>query len=157
MGEGVPVLDAFNAVADNFTVLNHNEPAEAIKYVHDSVRQGDTMAAPMSKLRFFSPESAYLTAIGEWTGDVDKTLKRAADILQIKAEQELTPEQTGQIVSLYGTRMLIGAVASNGDKIIETLSGLSKEHSIGPDPKVFKVLELLEARDSAEYGYILGK
>lgn len=151
-GEGVPILDVFNKITENFRDLEHREPAEAIIYVHDSVRQGDNASSAMSKLRFFSPETAYLTAIGEKIGEFDRTSKRAADFLQIKVEKNLTQEQIGHIVSLYAMKMLIDAGVSS-EQVIGTLSGFSREYIVGPSPKVFGMLDLLDAKDYAEYGH----
>ena len=146
MGWGIPILDVFKNVAESFTELGYREPVKAIMYIHDSVRQGDTMFAPMAKQGFFSPESGYLTAVGEESGDVDRALKSAADILEAKVKYSLRPEQVGEFVFLHGIRFLSDAGLTY-ERTAEILSVISKQFLIGPGPKILEVFRSLEAKN----------
>ena len=73
---GVPILDGINVTADTagnevFTNMLHD--------VHDSIRQGDTFAAPLKQSKTVDSIVSNMVAVGEETGDLDKMLLKVAD------------------------------------------------------------------------------
>lgn len=149
INSGVPILDAFNNVADSFKALNHQQPEQALRGIHDAIRQGHTMSEPMEKIDFFSPSSVYLASVGEETGDLDKTLIKAADILEKEVKYDLKSEQVSEIVFYYGLGMFENAGIPNV-RTFRLLEELAKKHSIGPKHEV-----LGRVGDDIEYGVTL--
>ncbi|MEM6458923.1 MAG: type II secretion system F family protein [Planctomycetota bacterium] len=73
---GVPILDAITITSE--TTAN-NVYANALKDVHDSVRQGDSFAEPLRKAKVCDPLVVNMIDVGEETGDLDKMLLKIAD------------------------------------------------------------------------------
>jgi type IV pilus assembly protein PilC len=73
---GVPVLQALSIVRDT----SGNEVlARAIQRIHDSVKEGDTMALPMEAATIFPPMVVSMVDVGEETGALPEMLLRIAD------------------------------------------------------------------------------
>lgn len=73
---GVPVLQALSIVRDT----SGNEVlARAIQRIHDSVKEGDTMALPMEAATVFPPMVVSMVDVGEETGALPEMLLRVAD------------------------------------------------------------------------------
>ncbi len=73
---GVPILEALNIVRDatgNAVVSN------AIGKVHDSIREGESMAAPLAASKVCDPLVTNMIDVGEETGELDKMLLKVAD------------------------------------------------------------------------------
>jgi len=73
---GVPILDAINVTADTagnevYTNMLHD--------VHNSIRQGDTFAAPLKQSKTVDAIVSNMVSVGEETGDLDKMLVKVAD------------------------------------------------------------------------------
>ena len=73
---GVPILDAITITSE--TTAN-GVYANALKDVHDSVRQGDSFAEPLRKAKVCDPLVVNMIDVGEETGDLDKMLLKIAD------------------------------------------------------------------------------
>jgi type IV pilus assembly protein PilC len=73
---GVPILDAITITADT---TGNNVYENALRRVHDSVRQGDTFAEPLRKAKVCDPIVVNMIDVGEETGDLDKMLLKIAD------------------------------------------------------------------------------
>jgi len=76
MGSGVPVLQALNIVRDT---SGNAVIAEAIQKVHDSVKEGDTMAMPLEATKVFPSMVVSMVDVGEETGALPEMLIRIAD------------------------------------------------------------------------------
>ncbi len=73
---GVPILDALNVTRET----SGNEVyANMLANVHNSIRQGDTFAAPLKQSKTVDLIVANMVAVGEETGDLDKMLLKVAD------------------------------------------------------------------------------
>ncbi len=76
MNAGVPVLQALNIVRDTAT----NEVlASAVNVVHDSVKEGESMAAPAEATGVFPPIVTSMIQVGEETGSLPDMLIKIAD------------------------------------------------------------------------------
>jgi len=73
---GVPVLQALNIVRDT---AGNEVIARAIQQIHDSVKEGDTMAMPMEASAVFPPMVVSMVDVGEETGALPEMLLRVAD------------------------------------------------------------------------------
>lgn len=73
---GVPILEALNIVKDatpNVVVSG------AIEKVHDSIREGESMAAPLAASKVVDALVVNMVDVGEETGELDKMLLKIAD------------------------------------------------------------------------------
>ncbi|MDP6522896.1 MAG: type II secretion system F family protein [Kiritimatiellia bacterium] len=76
MNSGVPVLQALNIVRDT----SGNEViARAVQHVHDSVKEGETMALPLESSGEFPDMVVSMVDVGEETGALPDMLLRIAD------------------------------------------------------------------------------
>jgi type IV pilus assembly protein PilC len=76
MGSGVPVLQALNIVRDTAGNL---VLADAIQSVHDNVKEGETMAAPLGSSGVFPEMVISMVDVGEETGALPEMLVKIAD------------------------------------------------------------------------------
>ena len=76
VASGVPILQALNIVketADNEVV------ARGLSMVHDSIKEGESIVAPLRQVFIFDPIVINMMAVGEETGQLDKMLIKVAD------------------------------------------------------------------------------
>jgi type IV pilus assembly protein PilC len=72
---GVPILQALDNVKET---VNNRVIADAIDDVNSSVREGESIAKPLSKHKVFPPMVVQMLAVGEETGAVDTMLDKVA-------------------------------------------------------------------------------
>jgi type IV pilus assembly protein PilC len=73
---GVPILDAINVTRET---AGNEVYAKMLGNVHNSIRQGDTFAAPLRQSKTVDLIVSNMVAVGEETGDLDKMLLKVAD------------------------------------------------------------------------------
>jgi type IV pilus assembly protein PilC len=76
VSSGVPILQALNIVretAGNVVVAN------AVQMVHESVKEGETITAPLEKSGVFPPMVISMVDVGEQTGALPEMLLKIAD------------------------------------------------------------------------------
>ncbi len=76
VASGVPILEALNIVRDT---AGNEVVARAISDVHDSVREGESIAEPLAQSRICDDMVVNMIDVGEETGDLDKMLLKVAD------------------------------------------------------------------------------
>jgi type IV pilus assembly protein PilC len=76
IASGVPILEALNIVRDT---TGNEVIARAIGKVHDSIREGDTIAEPLRASGVVDEVVVNMIDVGEETGDLDKMLVKIAD------------------------------------------------------------------------------
>jgi type IV pilus assembly protein PilC len=76
IGAGVPILDALNVSRET---AGNEVFANMLASVHNSIRQGDTFAAPLKQSKAVDLIVSNMVAVGEETGDLDKMLLKVAD------------------------------------------------------------------------------
>jgi type IV pilus assembly protein PilC len=76
IGAGVPILDALNVTRET---AGNEVFANMLANVHNSIRQGDTFAAPLKQSKTVDLIVSNMVAVGEETGDLDKMLLKVAD------------------------------------------------------------------------------
>ncbi len=74
---GVPILQALNITRDTAgnVVLSN-----AIQHVHDSVKEGESIVAPLEKSGIFPPMVVSMIDVGEETGQLPEMLLKIADV-----------------------------------------------------------------------------
>jgi len=73
---GVPILDALHVTRET---AGNEVYANMLGNVHNSIRQGDTFAAPLKASKTVDLIVSNMVAVGEETGDLDKMLLKVAD------------------------------------------------------------------------------
>jgi type IV pilus assembly protein PilC len=76
IGSGVPILEALNITRDT---SGNKILANAIQHVHDSVREGDPIAAPLAQSNVCDDIVVNMIDVGEETGNLDAMLLKVAD------------------------------------------------------------------------------
>lgn len=107
MNSGVPILQALEITAET---VDNGEIALAVNDVQDSVREGESIADPLSKHDTFPPMVVQMIAVGEETGAVDTMLDKIADFYD--QEVETTTEQLTALMEPIMIAVLGGIVGS---------------------------------------------
>ncbi|MEM8868132.1 MAG: type II secretion system F family protein [Verrucomicrobiota bacterium] len=76
LSSGVPILQSINITRDITTNVFYTN---ALSRVHDSVRDGETLSAPMSRESIFPDMVTSMIDVGEETGELSEMLNRVAD------------------------------------------------------------------------------
>ncbi len=80
---GVPILQSLSIVKE--TIANR-VIANAVAEVHDSIREGETIAGPLEESGAFPPMAVNMIDVGEETGNLDSMLLKVADIYDAEVE-----------------------------------------------------------------------
>ena len=83
---GVPILQALEIVSET---VNNRVVAIAIEDVQQSVREGESMAKPLSTHAVFPPMVVQMLAVGEETGQVDTMLEKVASFYDAEVEAQV--------------------------------------------------------------------
>jgi len=73
---GVPILQALDIVAET---VNNSLIARAVIDVQSSVKEGESLAAPLARHEIFPPMVVQMMSVGEETGALDTMLEKIAD------------------------------------------------------------------------------
>lgn len=104
---GVPVLQALDIVAQT---TGNEVLSRAAKDVKESVRSGETMAAPLSRHGIFPPMVVQMISVGEDTGALDAMLDKVSDFYD--QEVESTTESLTALIEPLMIAVLGGVVGS---------------------------------------------
>jgi len=80
---GVPILQALEIVGET---VNNAVISRAVHDVQDSVREGESLATPLSKHAAFPPMVVQMMAVGEETGALEVMLAKVADFYDQEVE-----------------------------------------------------------------------
>ncbi len=83
LSSGVPIIGALSIVeevADNVIIEN------AIARVRNSIKEGETIAAPLEQSSVFPPMVTNMIAVGEESGALDEMLNKVADFYDAEVE-----------------------------------------------------------------------
>jgi type IV pilus assembly protein PilC len=80
---GVPILQALEIVGET---VNNMVISRAVRDVQDSVREGESLATPLSKHAAFPAMVVQMMAVGEETGALDTMLSKVADFYDQEVE-----------------------------------------------------------------------
>jgi type IV pilus assembly protein PilC len=122
---GVPILGALEIVAET---TGNRVISRAIVQASESVRQGETLGAPLSKSAVFPPMVTRMISIGEKTGALESLLGKIADFYdqQVKSSVEaltslIEPLMIGVMGFLVGGMVM--AIFLPIFKMVGSLSG----------------------------------
>jgi len=107
---GVPIL---NALAIIKNAAGNAVVAAAIDNVHNSIREGDTIAEPLKHSGVFDDMVVNMIAVGEETGELDKMLIKVADTYDGEVDTLV-----GALMSLLEPVLIIGMGGTVGFIVI---------------------------------------
>ena len=81
LAAGVPILQALEITSDT---VNNGVMGSAIQDVKGSVREGESINAPLSTHSIFPPMVVQMIAVGEETGNIDGMLAKIADFYDVE-------------------------------------------------------------------------
>ncbi len=102
---GVPILSALQIGADT---VNNGVMSNAIADVSNAVKEGESIASPLTKHDIFPPMTVQMIAVGEETGAIDEMLEKISDFYD--AEIEATAEQLTALLEPVMIAVLGGIV-----------------------------------------------
>ncbi len=79
MESGVPILQALTIVKET---LDNEVVARAVQEIHDDIKEGEPMAAPVEANRVFPPIFGGMVEVGEETGELPAMLLKTADMYE---------------------------------------------------------------------------
>ncbi len=80
---GVPILQALKITKET---ISNEIIQDAVDKVHDSIKEGDTIAAPLDSTKVFPTMVVNMIDVGEETGSLDQMLMKVADIYDAEVE-----------------------------------------------------------------------
>jgi type IV pilus assembly protein PilC len=80
---GVPILQALKITRET---IGNEVIQNAVDKVHESIKEGDTIAAPLDKCKVFPTMVVNMIDVGEETGSLDAMLMKVADIFDAEVE-----------------------------------------------------------------------
>jgi type IV pilus assembly protein PilC len=83
---GVPILQALDIVMDT---VNNKVISKAVQDVQSAVREGESMARPLTKHAVFPPMVVQMIAVGEETGQVDTMLEKVSAFYNQEVEAQV--------------------------------------------------------------------
>lgn len=79
VSSGVPILQALQITRDT---AGNERVSEAIETIHDNVKEGESMVAPMEASQIFPPMVVSMVQVGEETGQLPDMLTKVADVFE---------------------------------------------------------------------------
>jgi type IV pilus assembly protein PilC len=86
LSSGVPILQAMETVAGT---VDNDVISDAVLMSRASIREGDTIAAPLADSKMFPPMVVQMIAIGEETGQLDSMLTKVAEFYEGEVDAAL--------------------------------------------------------------------
>jgi type IV pilus assembly protein PilC len=80
---GVPILQALKITKET---IGNEVIQNAVQKVHDSIKEGETIAAPLDESKAFPAMVVNMIDVGEETGSLDSMLMKVADIYDAEVE-----------------------------------------------------------------------
>jgi len=80
---GVPILNALKITKET---IGNEVVQNAVQKVHDSIKEGDTIADPLDQAKVFPAMVVNMIDVGEETGSLDSMLMKVADIYDAEVE-----------------------------------------------------------------------
>ncbi|HOX36577.1 MAG TPA: type II secretion system F family protein [Candidatus Brocadiia bacterium] len=118
IASGVPILEALGIVRDT---AGNAVLARAIQNIHDSIREGETIADPLKAAKVTDDMVCNMVSVGEETGELDKMLLKVADVF----DEEVDVAVEG-LVSLIEPMMIVMLGGIGGFIVISLFMPLIK-------------------------------
>ncbi len=118
MSSGVPVLNALIIVRDT---AGNEVVTRAIQKVHDAVKEGEGIVAPLGASGIFPAMVISMVEVGEETGKLPEMLDKIADTYDEEVDNAV-----GALTSMIETLMVVGLAVSVGPFVIALFLPLTK-------------------------------
>lgn len=118
MGSGVPVLSALQIVRDT---AGNELVSNAIQQVHDAVKEGEPMAAPLAATKIFPEMVISMIEVGEETGKLAEMLNKIADTYDEEVDNAV-----GSLTSMIEPLMMVFLAVVVGGIVIALFSPMIK-------------------------------
>ena len=118
MSSGVPVLNALAIVKET---SGNEVVAGAIQKVHDAVKEGEGIAAPLSKTQVFEEMVVSMVEVGEETGKLPDMLTKIADTYEEEVDNSVSA-----LTSLIEPLMIVGLAGIVGTIVLALFAPLVK-------------------------------
>ncbi|MEK7484832.1 MAG: type II secretion system F family protein [Planctomycetota bacterium] len=120
---GVPILEALAIIK---SAIDNQVIANAINMIHDSIREGESIAEPMGASGVFDPMVVNMVDVGEETGELDKMLMKVADTydndVEVAVDAMVSLIEPAMIIFMGGTvGFIVIALFLPLIKLVETL------------------------------------
>ncbi|NDA25791.1 MAG: type II secretion system F family protein [Verrucomicrobia bacterium] len=79
VSSGVPILQALQITRDT---AGNERVSAAVETIHDNVKEGESMVAPMEASKIFPPMVVSMVQVGEETGQLPDMLTKVADVFE---------------------------------------------------------------------------
>jgi general secretion pathway protein F len=99
LASGVPLLTAMDIVKN---VVSNTLLADVIEHARDSIREGESIAAPLKRSGQFPPLVYHMIAIGERSGQLEEMLQNVAKSYEAQVEMRI-----GALTSLLEPVMIV--------------------------------------------------
>jgi type IV pilus assembly protein PilC len=106
----VPILDALSIIKN---ATGNQVVANAVETVHNSIKEGDTIAEPLRHSGVFDDLVVNMIQVGEETGELDKMLIKVADTYDSEVDTLV-----GAMMSLLEPFLIIGMGGTVGFIVI---------------------------------------
>jgi type IV pilus assembly protein PilC len=110
MASGVPVLNALSIVKET---AGNEVVANAVQQVHDAVKEGEGMAAPLAATKIFPEMVISMIEVGEETGKLPEMLEKVADTYDEEVDNAV-----GALTSMIEPIMIVGLAVIVGTIVI---------------------------------------
>jgi general secretion pathway protein F len=97
---GVPLLTALDIVKN---VMGNTRLAQVIDDARDSIREGESISAPLKRSGEFPPLVHHMVAVGERSGSIEEMLANVADTYESQVESTISA-----LTSLLEPLMIVG-------------------------------------------------
>jgi general secretion pathway protein F len=99
LASGVPLLTAMDIVKN---IVSNTLLADVIEKARDSIREGESIAAPLKRSGQFPPLVYHMIAIGERSGQLEEMLQNVAKSYEAQVEMRI-----GALTSLLEPVMIV--------------------------------------------------
>jgi type IV pilus assembly protein PilC len=123
---GVPILEALSIVKN---ATGNEVVANAIAHVHDSIREGESIAEPLAASGVFDDIVINMIDVGEETGELDKMLLKVADNYDAEVDAAVSAMMSVlEPILIVGLGMTVGfIVVALFLPLISLLEGVGKK------------------------------
>lgn len=119
---GVPLLNAMDIVKN---VITNTVLSEVVDKARDSIREGESISAPLKRSGQFPPLMYHMIAIGERSGQLEEMLLNVAD-----SYESQTSMRINALMSLLSPLMIVAMAGFVGFVAISILSPMLKMNTL---------------------------
>lgn len=118
MSSGVPILNALNIIKET---SGNDVVSGAVQQVHDAVKEGEGIAAPLGASGIFPQMVISMIEVGEETGKLPEMLEKIADTYEDEVDNAV-----GALTSMIEPLMIVGLAVIVGTIVIALFMPLTK-------------------------------